>query len=260
MIRHGPMVLRLCHNVLSDPNDVQDAFQATFLVLVRRSGSLHRLESLGGWLYGVAHRVAERVRVEAARRGAVEGRAALRVVGAVAAAGDEAEREDLGLIVQQEVGRLPERYRGVVLLCYWEGLTQEQAAARLDCPLGTVRSRLARARRAARGADLRGADSAPRLSPATVYASVPTRFAVPPELVQTTIRLAAIRVASSQRMSQVVSGVVASSAQQRSLEHGHDQGNERDDGHCVDRTGRIRRGPGRSKIRAGTNGRAGQSA
>jgi HlyD family secretion protein len=212
VLRHGPMVLRLCHNVLSDPNDAQDAFQATFLVLVRRSGSLNRLESLGGWLYGVAQRVAARVRVEAARRGAVEGRAALRVVGAVApAAGDEAEREELGPIVQEEVGRLPARYRSVVLLCYWEGLTQEQAAVRLDCPLGTVRSRLARAR-ALLERRLARRGLAPRLNSSTVFASVLTRFAVPPELVQSTIR-AGSYVASSQRMSQVVSGVVARSAQ-----------------------------------------------
>ena len=81
--RHGPMVLRVCHNVLGDATDAQDAFQATFLVLVRRSGSIRRLESLGSWLYGVACRVAARARVEAARRRAAERRGALRVVQAV---------------------------------------------------------------------------------------------------------------------------------------------------------------------------------
>ena len=147
VLRHGPMVLRVCRNVLHDPNDVQDAFQATFLVLVRRRGAVRRLESLGGWLYGVANRVAARARVEAARRRAVEGRAALRVVEAFEPSSPlEAEQEEFGPIVQEEVRRLPEKYRSAVVLCYWQGLTQEQAAVQLGIPLGTVRSRVARAR------------------------------------------------------------------------------------------------------------------
>ena len=72
VLRHGPMVLRVCHNVLRDPNDAHDAFQATFLVLVRRSGSIRKLDSVGGWLYGVACRVAARARVDAARRRSAE--------------------------------------------------------------------------------------------------------------------------------------------------------------------------------------------
>jgi polysaccharide biosynthesis/export protein len=145
--RHGPMVLRVCHNVLGDATDAQDAFQATFLVLVRRCGSIRRLESLGSWLYGVACRVAARARVEAARRRAAERRGALRVVQAVDPAdGAEQDRDEFGLVIQEEVRRLPEKYRAVVTVCYWQGLTQEQAAVQLGCPLGTVRSRLARAR------------------------------------------------------------------------------------------------------------------
>ncbi len=147
VLRHGPMVLRVCRNLLQDPNDAQDAFQATFFILVRRCGSIRRLDSVGSWLYGVACRVAARARVGAARRRAVEERAASRVVEAVEPSeGDETDREELGPIVQEEVRRLPEKYRAAVVLCYWEGLTQEQAAVQLGIPLGTVRSRLARAR------------------------------------------------------------------------------------------------------------------
>ena len=147
VLRHGPMVLRVCRNVLGDPTDAQDAFQATFLVLVRRCGSIRRLESLGSWLYGVACRVAARARVEAARRRAAERRGALRVVQAVdPSEGGEPDRAEFGPVIQEEVRRLPEKYRAVVVLCYWQGLTQEQAATQLGCPLGTVRSRLARAR------------------------------------------------------------------------------------------------------------------
>ena len=80
VLRHGPMVLRVCRNVLGDVTDAQDAFQATFLVLVRQCRTIRQLESIGGWLYGVACRVAARARVEAARRRAAERRGGLRVV------------------------------------------------------------------------------------------------------------------------------------------------------------------------------------
>ena len=147
VLRHGPMVLRVCRNVLGDATDAQDAFQATFLVLVRRCGSIRRLESVGSWLYGVACRVAARARVDAAKRRAAERRGALRVVQAGGSSeGGEQDSAEFGPIIQEEVRRLPEKYRAVVTLCYWQGLTQEQAATQLGCPLGTVRSRLARAR------------------------------------------------------------------------------------------------------------------
>ena len=145
--RHGPMVLRVCRNVLKDWNDAEDAFQATFIVLARRCGSIHKRDSVESWLFGVACRVAARARVEAARRRAVERRGASEADAALGTPeDDEADRLELGPIVQEEVRRLPEKYRAAVVLCYWEGLTQEQAAAQLGCPLGTVRSRLARAR------------------------------------------------------------------------------------------------------------------
>jgi RNA polymerase sigma factor (sigma-70 family) len=145
--RHGPMVLRVCRNVLKDWNDAEDAFQATFVILARRCGSILRRDSVESWLFGVACRVAARARVEAARRRAVEHRGAAEAESALGLPGDgEAERLELGPIVQEEVQRLPQKYCSAVVLCYWEGLTQEQAAAQLGCPLGTVRSRLARAR------------------------------------------------------------------------------------------------------------------
>jgi polysaccharide biosynthesis/export protein len=145
--RHGPMVLRVCRNVLKDWNDAEDAFQATFIVLARRCGSIHKRDSIESWLFGVACRVAARARVEAARRRAVERRGAAEADSALGPPQeDEADRLEIGPLVQEEVHRLPEKYRAAVVLCYWEGLTQEQAAVQLGCPLGTVRSRLARAR------------------------------------------------------------------------------------------------------------------
>src|SRR5262249_52031173 len=148
--RHGPMVLGVCRQILRDPNDVDDAFQATFLVLVRKAGSLRRCELLGNWLYGVAYRVAMRARSLAARR-----------LARLASADDLADRRnrlnsafvhaaalapDAGPWLHHEVRHLPEKYRTPIILCYFEGLTHDEAAARLGWPLGTVKGRLARAR------------------------------------------------------------------------------------------------------------------
>jgi RNA polymerase sigma factor (sigma-70 family) len=137
--RHGPMVLRVCRSVLGDPHDAEDAFQATFLILVQKPGAVRRRDALAGWLYGVAVRVAAHSRVQAARRRAVETACGPKAVAMPAR--DEPRHE-----VWEEVDRLPERYRLAVVLCYLEGLTHEQAATRLGWPVGTVRSRLARAR------------------------------------------------------------------------------------------------------------------
>jgi RNA polymerase sigma factor (sigma-70 family) len=142
--RHGPMVLRVCRSALGDPHDAQDAFQATFLILVQKPGAVRRRDALAGWLYGVAVRVAAHSRVTAARRRAVE--TAGRARPSAMPAPDESRQDIWG-----EVDRLPERYRLAVVLCYLEGLTHEQAAARLGWPVGTVRSRLARARERLRG-------------------------------------------------------------------------------------------------------------
>jgi RNA polymerase sigma-70 factor (ECF subfamily) len=134
-------VLRVCQHVLGDEHAAQDAWQATFLVLARRAGSIARRDSVGSWLHGVALRVAAKARVSAARRRAHERRGGAMAAGRGGAAG-EGHWEEL----HAELGRLPERVRAPLVLCYLEGLTQEQVAAQLRCPLGTVQSRLARGR------------------------------------------------------------------------------------------------------------------
>ena len=128
--RHGPMVLRVCRNVLSNPDDADDAFQATFLVLVKQRSSIRKLDSVASWLYGVAARVSARARVDAARRRKKSrpGSGSRPVPTSEPATRNRSARPS-GPSVQDEVRRLPEKYRSVVLLCYWEGLTQEQAAA-----------------------------------------------------------------------------------------------------------------------------------
>jgi RNA polymerase sigma factor (sigma-70 family) len=149
--RHGPMVMRVCSNLLDEPHDVHDAFQAVFLVLARRAGAIRNRNSVGGWLYGVAVRVAARARASAIRRNIRDRRTthAAQSIAAVVSNQNDAstiERNEGAEIVHHELGRLPEKYRAPVVLCYLEGLTHDEAAARLSWPVGTVRSRLARAR------------------------------------------------------------------------------------------------------------------
>ena len=140
--RHGPMVLRVCLGVLHDSHAAEDAFQATFLILARKAGSIRKHGSVASWLFGVARRVAGRAKFERARRAAHERRGA-------AMAENHAQDTDSPVLVpevQEEVDRLPEKYRAPIVLCYFEGLTHEEAAAHLRVPVGTVKVRLAQAR------------------------------------------------------------------------------------------------------------------
>jgi RNA polymerase sigma factor (sigma-70 family) len=140
--RHGPMVLGVCRRLL-DEADAEDAFQATFLVLVRRAGAIRKSSSVASWLYGVALRVSRRARADAARRRHREGRAVPPTGEDVAA---QTERRELRPILDEELDRLPERYRAPLVLCYLEGKTLAEAARQLGCKDGTVCSRLARGR------------------------------------------------------------------------------------------------------------------
>jgi RNA polymerase sigma factor (sigma-70 family) len=150
--RHGAMVERVCSQILDDPGDVHDAWQAVFLVLARRAGAIRNRESVGGWLHGVAVRVANRTKATAIAHRVRERRASAAAAAKVFDAnGGEIEscaieREERAGVVHQEISRLPEKYRAPIVLCYMEGLTHDEAAASLSWPVGTVRSRLSRAR------------------------------------------------------------------------------------------------------------------
>jgi RNA polymerase sigma factor (sigma-70 family) len=146
--RHGPMVLRVCRGALRESNDVQDAFQATFLVLVQKARSLWVQDSLGPWLHLVAHRVATRVRVSAARRQKHERLAADTKQTLIS---QPVEWDDRFVLLHEEIERLPKRYRSLLVLCDLQGLTHEKAARHLGWPVGTVKSRLAKARVLLRG-------------------------------------------------------------------------------------------------------------
>jgi RNA polymerase sigma factor (sigma-70 family) len=136
--RHGPMVLGVCRRLLADTHAAEDAFQATFLLLAKKARWLRHPDRLGPWLYGVAKRVALKARSTASRRREVA------AVDVPAPSVDDVN--DLRPIIDAAIARLPDRYREPVVLCYLQGLTNVEAATRLRCPLGTVATRLSRAR------------------------------------------------------------------------------------------------------------------
>lgn len=140
--RHGPMVLAACGRVLGRGGDAEDAFQATFLTLVRHARSVRAGDSLAGWLY----RTARRVGVRASRRRAGRVRRECRAARPEAVAADDVERADWWAALDREVERLPRAYREAFVLCHLEGRPHEAAARELGCPLGTLHSRLARAK------------------------------------------------------------------------------------------------------------------
>jgi RNA polymerase sigma factor (sigma-70 family) len=141
--RYGPLVLGVCRRVLFHEQDAEDAFQATFLVLVRHARSIRKPDSLGSWLYGVAYRIARRAKGVRARRAVQE--VNLPNIAAPESCPDWLVR-DLRGVLDEEVDLLPPKYRLPFVLCHVEGKTNEQAARQLGCPVGTVLSRLARAR------------------------------------------------------------------------------------------------------------------
>src|SRR5436309_10997588 len=139
--RHGPMVLNVCRRILHDAHAAEDVFQATFLVLADRAGAIRRRASLAGFLHGVAYRLAVR-----ARRRRMQSLSAAVCDPAVAPADGLAWQEMLG-ILDHELGRLSDRYRVPLVLCYLEGRTQDEAAGQLGWSLSTLRRRLAQGRR-----------------------------------------------------------------------------------------------------------------
>src|SRR5690348_10436396 len=142
--RHGPMVLSVCRGILRDPADAEDAFQATFLVLVKKAGTIRGPHALGGWLHRVAHRVAVEANRAAARRRA--GEREMRLMAAATAASGPALIDRLVSALHEEIARLPEKHRLAVVLCDLEGLTHAQAADALSWSERTLRRRLAEAR------------------------------------------------------------------------------------------------------------------
>jgi RNA polymerase sigma factor (sigma-70 family) len=190
--RHGPMVLKVCRQLLGDEHVVEDAFQATFVVLARKARSVRHPEALRRWLYGVAVRAARKARSIEQR----EARRARRIdpEELAEAVGDDRPL-DLGLIrretdelLHQELGRLPEKYRAPVILCHLEGLTHDEAARRLGWPAGTVSVRLMRARDLLRQRLVRRGVAPAAAVSAALWADSATAAAVPTGLIEATTR------------------------------------------------------------------------
>lgn len=142
--RHGPMVLGVCRRVLGNEQDAEDAFQAVFLVLVRKAASIQPRDLVGHWLYGVAYRTALEARGILARRRAKERQVSTMPEPPAPEATGEV---DVRPVLDEELHRLPEKYRAAVVLCELEGRSRKEAAGMLRIPEGTLSSRLATARR-----------------------------------------------------------------------------------------------------------------
>jgi RNA polymerase sigma factor (sigma-70 family) len=206
--RHGPMVLGVCRRMLDSQPDVEDAFQATFLVLVRRARQLGPQDAIGPWLHGVAARVAQRARCEAARRRRFE---SIQIDAAASPPTDTPADAELAELLDQELRRLPPKYRSPIVLCYLEGQTHEEAARELKWPVGTVKGRLARARGLLR-------DRLARRGLAPAMLAIEKTFgkeasaAVQRELLESTVRASLIS-AMGYATTQVVSTSVATLAE-----------------------------------------------
>src|SRR5260370_39770902 len=179
--RHGPMVLGVCRRILRHHHDVEDAFQATFLVLVRKAASIRPKEMVANWLYGVAHNTALKARALAMKRQMMEKQVSETPEPQVK---QRDQNGDLQRLLDQELSALPEKYRILVVLCDLEGKTRKEAAEQLGWPEGTVSGRLARARvmlanRVTRyGLVLSGGSLALVLSGKAASASVPAALMV----------------------------------------------------------------------------------
>jgi RNA polymerase sigma factor (sigma-70 family) len=144
--KHGPMVMGVCRRVLGDHHDAEDAFQATFIVLVRRRHSLALKGPLGAWLHGVALRTAMKAKAMRRQRKAAAHTPEMELASLERDPAEHATRSEIGPILDDEIQRLPEPLREAIVLCELEGYTHKEAAKQLAIPAGTLSSRLARAK------------------------------------------------------------------------------------------------------------------
>lgn len=203
--RHGPMVWGVCRRLLNH-HDAEDAFQATFIVLVRKAASVVPREMVGNWLYGVANQTALQARRTASRSRTRELQVAEIPDTHV---GEKGQWDEVEPVVDEELSRLPDIYRAVIVLCDLEGRTRKEIARQLHVPEGTVAGRLARARvllakrLAQRGVVLSGGALAMLLSQAAASTGVPGT------VVSNTIKVASLTAAGQATAAGVVSAQVA---------------------------------------------------
>jgi RNA polymerase sigma factor (sigma-70 family) len=202
LLRYGPLVLGVCRRILNNPEDAEDAFQATFLILIRRAAALDKRGSLGSWLYTVAYHTALKARTAAARRREEE----RQVRSTVKPSGEPSDCE-LRPILDEELYRLPEKYRTPLVLCYLQGKTTAEAADHVGCPKGTLLARLARAREQLRGRLARRGLALTAAALATAVSQQAGLAAVPLTLSDATLKSALLLVAGE--------GIAASAASTR---------------------------------------------
>ncbi len=197
------MVLRVCRRVLRQEQDAEDAFQATFLVLAKKAGSIRKTEALASWLHGVAHRVALRARRDAGRRRAHEREAQPMPAKAQVR---EAEWHEVQAALDEEIGALPEKYRAPFVLCFLEGKSRAEAAAELGLKEGTVWSRLSQARKRLQGRLGRRGIALPALLAVAALSEGAAR-AAPARLIQSAVQAAGRAAGVSARVAALAEGV-----------------------------------------------------
>jgi RNA polymerase sigma factor (sigma-70 family) len=207
--RYGPMVMGACRRVLDHAQEAEDAFQATFLLLVRKARTLKHPERLSNWLYGVACRIARKARARAARRAHHERQASSPLPPPPDPALTAAWRE-LRAQLDEELQTLPAKYRAPLVLCYLDGLTNEQAAHRLGWPTGSISYRLARGRELLRDRLRR---RFPNIPP-PLFALLPVGCAlissVPAELIEAVVKLGMALLNGTRDAAAIVPAVEAS--------------------------------------------------
>jgi RNA polymerase sigma factor (sigma-70 family) len=203
--RYGPMVFGVCRRLLHDAHEAEDAFQATFLVLVHKAPSIGRPESLGPWLHGVAYRTAARARQAARRRAREREAAAMPNSDPVV----EAVWGELRVLLDQELGRLAQKYRAPLVLHYLEGKSTEEVARQLGCPKGTVLSRLARGRDRLRDRLVRRGAALSVWALVTVLAEKAAPAAVPAVVAEGAIKAAVLTAAGQAAAGAIPAGVAA---------------------------------------------------
>jgi RNA polymerase sigma factor (sigma-70 family) len=201
--RHGPMVLEVCRGVLGNEADAEDAFQAVFLILTRKAGSIRKAASLGSWLHGVAYRTALKARARSASRRQHEALVPHRP----APGPDDLSWREVQRALHAEVGRLPERYRAALVLCYLEGATLDAAAAQLNLAKSTLRDRLERGRTLLRGRLVRRGLGPAALLVASAWPAADASAGVPVSVMAATAKAAA-RIAAGQDVAGVISAQV----------------------------------------------------
>ena len=204
--RHGPKVMGVCRHLLRDTHRADDAFQATFLVFIRKAGSIGKRQSVGSWLYGVAFRTALKARARAHRiqvhEQQVENMPTPKFQG-------RSIEPDVRPTLLEEVHRLPEKYRVPVLLCYFDGKSEQEAAAELCWPAGTVRVRMARARELLRSRLARRGLALSAVQLVALFADNSLTAAVPVPLANSTIEAASLFAAGQAVIPGVISAEVA---------------------------------------------------